>query len=166
MVTAVRAANPGQSLSRRNAHTTAMSPAAIHVEDHNAIGRKGQQQAYAAGVWQPFGELPGPVQADEGAEQQQRRATAPDTADQPSAHGLRRAQSCEDRSSLAGAPAADRPPEGGGPRRTHLAGILQLQDVGDPLAGLVDQLRGQAVLRRMGEDDLGDRGLVLLAGQV
>ncbi|MFI7504597.1 hypothetical protein ACIBVL_40205 [Streptomyces sp. NPDC049687] len=42
MVTAVRAANPGQSLSRRNAHTTAMSPAAIHVEDHNAIGRQGQ----------------------------------------------------------------------------------------------------------------------------
>ncbi|MEU2744498.1 MULTISPECIES: hypothetical protein [Streptomyces] len=42
MVTAVRAANSGQSLSRRNAHATAMSPAAIHVEDHKAIGRQGQ----------------------------------------------------------------------------------------------------------------------------
>jgi hypothetical protein len=27
-------------LSRRNAHATAMSPAAIHVEDHNAIGAR------------------------------------------------------------------------------------------------------------------------------
>ncbi|MDH6622918.1 L-aminopeptidase/D-esterase-like protein [Streptomyces sp. LBL] len=40
-VTAVRAANPGQSLPRRNAHATAMSPAAIHVEDH-AIGARAQ----------------------------------------------------------------------------------------------------------------------------
>ncbi|MFF7535190.1 hypothetical protein ACFZB2_39920 [Streptomyces bobili] len=41
MVTAVRAANPGQSLSRRNAHATAMGPAAIHVEDQ-ATGARAQ----------------------------------------------------------------------------------------------------------------------------
>jgi hypothetical protein len=49
--------------------------------------------------------------------------------------------------------------------KEHGAG-LAAPNVGNRLAELVDQLRGQAVLRRMGEADLGDRGLVLLAEQV